>query len=109
MGMIFELWNCRLKVMLEKLSKPKQEEKALIPTAETVPVPVKKAEPEPNRMPPLKMNDLSHAFKTMDDNYYEKALKVTALELTHAQSTQIKQLELQIEKEKRSRLVSGFT
>jgi len=59
------------------------------------------------QIPDLNLNSLQKVFNELDDEYFEKAQKITTIELSHAHDIAKLQLQLQIEKEKRSRLISS--
>lgn len=54
----------------------------------------------------LDLNSIQRSLRELDDEYFEKAQKITTVELSHAHDIAKLQLQLQIEKEKRSRLIS---
>jgi hypothetical protein len=58
-----------------------------------------------NPIPSLDLTGVLKEFDKRDDEDYEKSLKVSALEVSHAHEDAQKQLDLQIEKERRARLI----
>jgi DNA replication protein DnaD len=54
----------------------------------------------------LNMNNLQTELKKADDENYEKMVKVSAFEISHAHEIDKQQLQIQEEREKRRRLIS---